>query len=125
MRIFKNRSFARFARKEAIEDEQLEEAVNLLETGQADANLGGNVYKIRMARPGQGKSGGYRVIVVFRSKQNTFYMHGFAKSEKDNISLKELTNLKKQANSLLSLSDDQISYALKLGEFEEIPGGKS
>jgi hypothetical protein len=44
VRIFKNTRFARFAGKEDISDNELREAVNQLEAGQADANLGGNVY---------------------------------------------------------------------------------
>ena len=67
MRIFKNTRFARYADKQGISDNELREAVNQLEAGQADANLGGNVYKVRVARSGEGKSGGYRVIVLFRS----------------------------------------------------------
>jgi len=73
VRIFKNTRFARYAGKEDISDNELREAVNQLEAGQADANLGGNVYKLRVARSGEGKSGGYRVIVLFRSGDKTFY----------------------------------------------------
>ncbi|MCL1929093.1 MAG: type II toxin-antitoxin system RelE/ParE family toxin [Treponema sp.] len=64
MRIFKNTWFTRFADKEGIADDELKEAVNRLETGQA-AELGGDVYKVRIARSGEGRSGGYRVIVFF------------------------------------------------------------
>ena len=73
MRIFKNTWFSRFADKEGITDGELIEAVNLLEAGLPDAALGGDVYKMRLARPGKGKSGGYRVIVFFRSEERTFY----------------------------------------------------
>ena len=69
MRVFKNTWFTRFAKKEGITDSELREAVNQLEAGQADADLGGGVYKVRIARPGKGKSGGYRVIVFFRSEE--------------------------------------------------------
>ena len=72
MRIFKNTWFARFADREGITDNELTEAANRLETGQADANLGGGVYKVRLPRPGEGKTGGYRVIVFFRSEERTF-----------------------------------------------------
>jgi hypothetical protein len=58
MRIFKNRWFTRFAAKEGITDEELKAMVNQLEAGQADADLGGDVYKVRVARPGAGKSKG-------------------------------------------------------------------
>ena len=63
--------FARFADKEGITDGELKEAVNLLEARQS-IDLGGGVYKMRLARPGEGKSGGYRVIVFFRSEERVF-----------------------------------------------------
>jgi hypothetical protein len=80
VRIFKNTWFTRFADKEGITDGELKTMVNQLETGQADADLGGGVYKVRVARSGEGKSGGYRVIVFFKSKERLFYVYGFAKS---------------------------------------------
>jgi hypothetical protein len=55
VRIFKNTWFARFAGNEGITDSELREMVNQLEAGHADADLGGGVYKIRFARPGEGK----------------------------------------------------------------------
>ena len=84
MRIFKNTWFSRFADKEGITDGKLTEAVNLLETGQA-VDFGGGVYKIRLARLGEGKSGGYRVIVFFKSEERTFYEYGFTKANMGNI----------------------------------------
>jgi hypothetical protein len=120
VRIFKNTWFARFAGKEDITDGELKEAVNQLEAGQADADLGGGVYKIRIARIGEGKSGGYRVIVFFLCKERTFYAYGYAKSTRSNISQKELKKLKKQAGELLFMSEDQLKDALKEGVLIEI-----
>jgi hypothetical protein len=120
VRIFKNSWFTRFAEKECIADSELRESVDQLESGQADANLGSGVYKIRIARPGEGKSGGYRIIVFFRSEERTFYTYGYAKSARGNISQKELKRLKKQAASLFSMSEDQIKSALKEGTIIEI-----
>jgi hypothetical protein len=121
VRIFKGSWFSRFAAREHITDNELKEIVNnILETGQADANLGGGVYKLRLARPGQGKSGGYRVIVFYRSGDKTFYVYGFAKSEKDNISDKELRELRKDAKTDLGLTGLQIEARLKKGTLREI-----
>ena len=108
MRIFKNTWFARFAEKEGITDGELSEAVNRLESGQAEADLGGDVYKMRLARPGEGKSGGYRVIVFFRSEERTFFEYCFAKSDRGNISEKELRIFKKRAKIRLALTDEEI-----------------
>jgi len=98
--MFKNTWFARFASKEGIKDSELRELVDQLEAGQADANLGGDVYKIRISRPGEGKSGGYRVIVFFKSEDKTFYVYGFAKSDKENIDRKEKSDYKELAKKI-------------------------
>jgi hypothetical protein len=73
MRIFKNGWFSRFAEREAISDEELKAAVADIENGRFDADLGGGVYKQRLARSGGGKSGGYRVIVFFKKNDKTFF----------------------------------------------------
>jgi hypothetical protein len=120
VRIFKNTWFDRFAGKEGITDSELRELAGQLEEGQADANLGGDVYKIRVSRPGEGKSGGYRVIVFFRSEEKTFYVYGFAKSDRDNIDQKEKSDYKELAKKYFSLSDEMIDKALNSGKFIEI-----
>jgi hypothetical protein len=120
VRVFKNAWFDRFANKEGIADTELREAVNRLETGQADADLGGGVYKVRVARSGKGKSGGYRVIVFFKSKERTFYAYGFAKSGLDNINEKQLRNFKLAAKTVFAYSDMEIDERVKNGLFIEI-----
>ena len=120
MRIFRNTWFTKFAGKESISDKELQEAVNLLETGQADANLGGNVYKVRVARSGEGKSGGYRVIVFFKKGNKTFYVYGFAKSERANISEKEKRYFKDKAKDYFSLTDEQLKKMIDYDELVEI-----
>ena len=120
VRIFKNTWFTRYAGKEGISDNELAEAVKQLEAGQANANLGGNVYKLRVARSGEGKSSGYRVIVLFRSGDKTFYVYGFAKSERDNIDKKELRYFKKRAKDYFSLTDEQLDKRKKLGKLIEL-----
>jgi hypothetical protein len=101
-------------------DSELRGLADQLEAGQADANFGGDVYKIRIARPGEGKSGGYRVIVFFKSKDKTFFVYGFAKSDRDNIDRKEKSDYKELAKKYLNLSDEMIERAVKSGKFIEI-----
>ena len=108
MRIFKNCWFTRFADKEGITDDELKEAVNLLKAGLADANLGGDVYKVRIPRPGEGKRGGYRVIVFFRNEERTFFVYAFAKAKRRNIDEKELRFYKKRAKIVFKLTDEEI-----------------
>jgi len=120
VRIFKNTRFTRYARKEDISGDELRKAVNQLEAEQADANLGGNVYKLRVARPNEGKSGGHRVIVLFRSGDKTFYVYGFAKSERSNINEKELRSYKKLANNYFLMTVEQLEAMIKDGQLIEL-----
>ena len=94
--------------------------VNQLEAGQVGANLGGGVYKIRVARPGEGKSGGYRVIVFFRSEERTFYQYAFPKSSRGSINQKELRSYKRMAKIRFAMSNSELAAAIKAGEFIEI-----
>jgi hypothetical protein len=82
VRVFKNTWFIRFARKEGIADDELREAVNQIEAGQFDADLGGGVYKQRISREGEGKSSGYRVIVLFKSGDRSFFVYGLDMKKK-------------------------------------------
>jgi hypothetical protein len=78
------------------------------------------VYKVRLARSGAGKSGGYRLIVFFRSGERTFYVYGFAKSARDNISNNQLRDFKATAKAALTLPEKQLEEALKTGKYTEI-----
>jgi hypothetical protein len=119
-RVFKYTRFSRFASKEGITDRELLKVVGQLEAEQADANLGGDVYKVRIARPGEGKSGGHRVIVYFRNEFRTFFSYGFSKNDQGNISKKELKGFKSDAKKRLSLTDEEIEDRLRNGIFIEI-----
>ena len=122
VRIFKNTWFSRFVRKENIGDDELRDIVDQLEAGQADTNLGGDVYKQRVARPGEGKSGGYRVVVFFRSKERTFFVYGFPKSKTANISRKELKAFKEAAKKYFSMTSDQLNKRIEQGQLIELQG---
>jgi hypothetical protein len=86
MRVFKVKECARQCRRLGIEDAALRGAVKEIEAGKIDAALGGEVYKQRIARRGQGKSGGYRAILIFRLEHRAVFMHAFAKNVSANIS---------------------------------------
>ena len=113
MRVFKYPRFNRFAGKEGITDDELRDIVDQLEAGQADADLGAGVFKVRLARLGEGKSGGYRVIVFFRSEFRTVFVYGFTKSGRDNIDQGELRAFKNDAKEQLSLTDEQLEKWLR------------
>mgnify|MGYP001636543672 CR=1 FL=1 len=112
MRIFKNKAFARFAKKAGIEDSSLCKAVSDAEKGLLDADLGGGVIKQRVARSGGGKSGGFRTLILFRIGSLAFFVHGFAKNERANIDEDELIALRKLAAIMLKYDEAELACAL-------------
>jgi hypothetical protein len=120
MRVFKSKWFARFARKNRIDDEALKSAVVEIEAGNFDADLGGCVYKQRVARKGQGKRGGYRTIMLFKQGERAFFVYGFAKNKLDNITDDDLAVFREIAEKRLSENDEQIRKHIENGALTEI-----
>jgi hypothetical protein len=120
MRIFKNKWFSRFACKEGIADASLLEAVLSLAAGDYGADLGGGVYKQRIARPGEGRSGGYRVVLCFQAGNTAFFVYGFSKAGKANITAGEKKELKKLAKILFAIPADKLEAMLQHGDLDEI-----
>jgi hypothetical protein len=120
MRIFKSRWFARFARKNGIDDEALKSAVSEIEAGNFDADLGGCVFKQRIARKGQGKRGGYRAILFFKQGEKAFFVYGFAKSDMDNIKDDDLVEYKNAAAVYIGYSLEEINEAVTSKKIFEI-----
>ena len=120
LRVFKNKWFSRFTRQNGIEDEVLCEAVARAEAGLIDADLGGGVIKQRIARRSQGKSGGFRLIVLFRSGAKAFFVYGFPKSARGNIRADELKGFKELADQMLGYDDAALGKALKSGAIVEV-----
>jgi len=120
IRILKTKWFLRFARRERISDATLREAVTRMMQGQIDSNLGGGVVKQRVARPAQGKSGGYRTIIFYRQGRLAVFIYGFAKSERDNIRIDEERAFKEAAKHVLALTENQIDDLVRNGEFVEV-----
>lgn len=120
MQIFKTKWFARFARKEGIEDQALIDAIREISSGLVDADYGGGLVKKRIARDGGGKSGGFRSIIAYRSESRTVFMYCFAKSDKANLSQSEVAAYKTAASLYLGFSASQIDEAVKKHELEEV-----
>ena len=120
MRVFKNRPFARFAERQNITDKELCAVVENANRGLIDADLGGGVIKQRIARPGEGKSGGFRAVIFFRVAHRAFFVFGFAKSDLANISPKDLKAFKIVAKATLILDDLQLQEQLESEELTEV-----
>jgi hypothetical protein len=103
------KDFARRARKAGLGDDGLWESVDRAEQGIVDADLGGGLIKQRVARPGQGRSGGFRTIIAYRRGARAIFLHLFAKSRQANLSAVELEIYQELATTLDALTDEQLN----------------
>jgi hypothetical protein len=120
VRVFKTKWLARFTRRERIADKSLREAIDRAERGVIDADLGGGLIKQRVARSGQGRSGGYRMMVAYRSQGRAVFLYAFAKNERDNIDPDELASLREIAQGWLSADEEKVGLALTDGALQEV-----
>lgn len=119
-RVFLTRVFSEFVQDEKIDSVRLCEAVDRFRQGAFDANLGGGLYKIRIAQSGGGKAGGYRTILGVEVGGACFFLHGFAKNERENISRAEKAVLLALAARLFTLAESEIDELIRDGSLEEI-----
>ena len=115
VRVFKTKLFTKFARRERILDASLMQAIERARQGLVDVDLGGGVIKQRVARQGQGRSGGYRTLIAFRFGDFAVFLFGFAKNEMDNIDDKQLASLQETAGYWLAADAARLEQALKDG----------
>ncbi|MEQ8508491.1 MAG: type II toxin-antitoxin system RelE/ParE family toxin [Rhodospirillaceae bacterium] len=120
MNVYAFKPFVRFYRREGIKEADLCEAVKRAEMGLVDADLGGGLIKQRIARPGEGKSSGYRSLIVLRVRDRAVFVHGFAKNRKDNLSRTDLKALKELAKTLLDYDDSYLKEAIKSGALKKV-----
>ena len=113
MRIFKTKTFARWMRKEGLKDAGLVTAVEELKIGQFGADLGGKIYKKRIALPGRGKRGSLRALIAYQDGNRAFFMFGFAKNVRGNMDADELAALKLMAKVLLGKSGVKLKKDLE------------
>jgi hypothetical protein len=120
MQVFQTKWFKRFARNELLADASVREAIARAERGLIDADLGGGLIKQRVARPGKGRSGGYRVIVAYRERKRAVFLFGFAKNERENVSPDELVFLRELAQNWLTADAAKIRDEIEAGNLQEI-----
>jgi hypothetical protein len=120
VQVFKTKEFIRFARGEGITDARLCEAADRAERGLVDADLGGGLIKQRVARPGQGRRGGYRILMAFRARHRTVFVYGFAKNERDNIGPDELEFWQRVATAFLRMDDARLKQMIEQQELKEV-----
>lgn len=120
MKIIKTKLFAKWADKNKVSEQSLVIAANEIVLELYEANYGGGVLKKRVANKGRGKSGSTRTIVAFKKGKNCFFIYGFEKNEKSNISSNEEKAFKIIAKSLLNYSDLELNQLIKDGILLEI-----
>jgi len=120
MKKLMTKHFSKWASKQNIPEKELAKALMELQSGNFEANLGGNIYKKRIRFAGKGKSGGGRTVICYKKEDRAIFIHGFSKNEKSDLSPKELYAFKEMAKILLRLSDGEIETALKNGDFTEV-----
>jgi hypothetical protein len=120
MRVLAPRWFARFARSEGIGDERLCDAIERAGRRQIDADLGRGLIKQRVARPGAGRSGGFRVLIAYRHGVRAVFLYGFAKNERDNIDAVDLATWQKRAREVQSAGEALIDSNVADGRLTEI-----
>ena len=120
LRVFKDLGFDDWADDEDVTDAMLMAAALEIDSGLIDAHLGGYLLKKRVAAPGRGKSRSYRVIVAWKQGERLFFLHGFAKREKDNITQKEKAALTRLAEVYMGYDDATLAEIVADGDLLEI-----
>ena len=120
VQVYRTKGFTRFARRQRIEDDALCEAIARAKRGLIDADLGGGVIKQRIPRPGQGRSGGFRTIVLFRKETRAVFVDGFAKSDQDNIDDDDLERFRELASEFLGYNAAQVKKLVAAGAWFEV-----
>jgi hypothetical protein len=119
-RIFKTRYFSRWMQKVELSDALLLNAVDEMERGLIDADLGGGAFKKRIALSNRGKSGSVRTLIATNKNDRWFFVLGFEKNQRDNIDATELKALKQAAKTMLTISDEKLQLALTNQDLMEI-----
>ncbi len=120
MRTFKIKVFSKWAKKAGLSDEALKKALEEIDQGLFEADLGRHLFKKRIAKSGQGKRGGYRTIVLFKKNQTAFFLYGFEKNKKSNLSKQELEGYKMLSDDLLKLKSEELAKGVEQGLFLEV-----
>ena len=120
MLIYKNKWFHRWAKSEGLPEKALCEAAQQMAAGLFEADLGGGLLKKRVARAGQGKSGGFRTLVATNRGERWVFVFGFPKNARSNIDKDEQEALKKLAGHLMGLSSVEMQSAVQAGGLIEV-----
>ena len=114
------KKFGKWAKKNKLPPQNLAKSLTEVIDGTFEANLGGHIFKKRVAKSGEGKRGSFRTIICFKQSDRVVYLHGFSKNSKENISDKEFQSLKELAAILLNMNDEELQIAISSGVLMEV-----
>jgi len=120
MRVFKYRTFDKWAKKEKISNDDLKKSIAEMQKGLIDADLGGHVYKKRIGLHGKGKRSSHRIIILMKINETAIFAHGFAKGEKSSITKDELKGFKVMAEAFMNLNDEQLDILIDTQKLIEV-----
>lgn len=121
MKILITNWFRKWLKKVKIEKGDLIlSAKTLNKNSESAVSLGAGLYKFRIRRKYQGKSGGYRTLLIFKKEELALYVYGFSKNEKDNLEQDELKLFKKLSKDILLMNDQEINNQIKSGSFIDL-----
>ena len=85
-----------------------------------DADLGGGVIKQRIARRNEGRSRGFRSIILFRRGDRAFFVYGFAKGDRGNLRPGELEVYRSFADEVFGYDEADLDKAVELKKLKEL-----
>lgn len=119
-RILKLSRFNRWLKKVGLSDAALCKAVDEMAAGLVDADLGGNIYKKRIALPGRGKRGSTRTLLASNLGNRWFFMFGLEKNDRENFTPAEMAAVHNLAKTYLAMTDNDLDSAVEQGLFVEV-----
>lgn len=120
LRVLKQKAFARWQARQRLPDSALCNAVTEMDKGLIDADLGGALFKKRIARAGGGKSGGYRTVLSARIGHRYVFLRGFAKCERENITPSDEKVLRFVGRTILELSHKDLARTCEARDLMEV-----
>lgn len=122
MRVFAIRRFDKWAKKNDLSVEDILKAVREIESGLVDADLGRKLFKKRIATKGRGKRQSARTLLTYQKNDKSFFLLGFDKGKRENITDDEKADLQKLGLIFLEYTDQQLLKALEKGALIEYKG---
>ncbi len=123
MRNFITAALSKAATKHTISDQKFVAAAERIRAGNASADLGGGLFKERIAREGQGRSGGFRTVLCFREGGDMLFFAIFAKKRKGNLTKKELEAARKFAAEFRKQTEKEIQRQIADSTIRELNVG--